>query len=208
MQGIVRGVRSCQETLTVAVLKHTSGRDAAEQRIINTSTSSGSASSSPAMQEKGLENVTVADVLMSKGEEKTGSWLWCQTNDTVDDAIKNMAKNNIGSLVVLKPGEQQYVAGIITERDYMTKIIAPGRSSKYTKVGEIMTDENRLITVTSDTNILKAMQLMTDHQIRHAPVIDGKIVGMISIKDVVRAVVEQQNEELKRLNGFIKGDYF
>ncbi|KAF2309990.1 hypothetical protein GH714_006093 [Hevea brasiliensis] len=159
------------------------------------------------MPEKGLENLTVADVLMTKGEEKTGSWLWCRTNDTVYDAVNNMAKNNIGSLVVLKP-EEQHIAGIITERDYLRKIIAQGRSSKYTRVGEIMTDEKKLITVTSDTNILQAMQLMTDNHIRHVPVIDGKIVGMVSIVDVVRAVVEQQDKELKRLNEFIRGEYY
>lgn len=166
------------------------------------------ATNSAPQQEKGLENVTVADVLMTKGDEQVGSWLWCRINDTVDDAMKNMAEHNIGSLVVLKPGEQHHIAGIITERDYMRKIIRQERPSKYTKVGEIMTDENKLITVTSDTNILRAMQLMTDNHIRHVPVIDGKIVGMISVVDVVRAVVEQQNGELKRLNEFIKGEYY
>ncbi|CAL1355850.1 unnamed protein product [Linum trigynum] len=137
------------------------------------------ASSSSSAEEKGLQNMTVADVLMTKREEKVSSWFWCRTTDSAHEAAKNMAKNNIGSLVVLKPGDQQYIAGIITER-----VIAQGRSSKYTKVGEIMTDENKLITVAEDTNILKAMQLMTDHHIRHAPVIDGNIVGMISIVDV------------------------
>ncbi|KAB2619603.1 CBS domain-containing protein CBSX3 [Pyrus ussuriensis x Pyrus communis] len=80
-----------------------------------------------------------------------------------------MVKNNIGSLVLLKPGEQQHIAGIITER--------------------------------------VTMQLMTEYHIRHVQVIDGKLVGVISIKDVVRAVGEQQSGELKRLNGYIKGGY-
>ncbi|KAK5823838.1 hypothetical protein PVK06_018601 [Gossypium arboreum] len=171
-------------------------------------------------EEKGLENITVADVLITKGEENVGSWLWCRVNDNVDDAMKNasiiqqfncdclMAQHNIGSLVVLKPGDQLHIAGIITERDYLRKIIGQGRSPKYTRVGEIMTDENKLITVKSDTSILQAMQLMTDNHIRHVPVIDGRIVGMVSIVDVVRAVVEQQNGELKRLNDFIKGEYY
>ncbi|KAM0967787.1 hypothetical protein ACFX13_016532 [Malus domestica] len=88
-----------------------------------------------------------------------------------------MAKNNMGSLVLLKPGEQQHIAGIITER------------------------------VTSDMSILQAMQLMTEYHIRHVQVIDGKLVGVISIKDVVRAVGERQSGELKRLNGYIKGEY-
>lgn len=163
---------------------------------------------SHSMPEKVLQNTTVAQVLATKGEDKVGSWLWCRMDDTVYDAVKQMAQNNIGSLVVLKPGEEQHIAGILTERDYLCKVIVQDRSSKYTKVGEIMTDQNKLFTVTSDTNILHAMQLMTENHIRHAPVIDGKIVGMISIVDVVRAVVQQQHEEMERLNEFIQGDYY
>ncbi|XP_057794079.1 CBS domain-containing protein CBSX3, mitochondrial-like isoform X2 [Salvia miltiorrhiza] len=160
------------------------------------------------LPEKGLHNTTIAEVLSTKGQDRIGSWVWCRTDDTVYDAVKQMAQNNIGSLVVLKPGEEQHIVGILTERDYLRKVIVQDRSSKYTKVGEIMTDKDKLLTVTSDTNILHAMQLMTENQIRHAPVIDGKIVGMISMVDVVRAVVEQQHGEMKRLNEFIRGDYY
>lgn len=207
MQGIGRATRSCQETLKLAILQHRHGRSTAGRKNVF-SRHECVTTSNPTMEQKGLENTTVAEVLMTKGEEKSGSWLWCRTNDTVYDAAKHMAENNIGSLVVLKPGEPKHIAGIFTERDYMRKIIAHGRSSKYTKVGEIMTDENKLVTVSSDTNILQAMQLLTEYQIRHVPVIDGKIVGMISIVDIVRAVVELQSGELKRLNEFIKGDYY
>ncbi|WRX30318.1 CBS domain - like 10, partial [Theobroma cacao] len=246
MQGLIRGLRSCQETVKLSILKNSLGRISIEGK--NMFSRFGCVTSSPSplgTQEKGLENMTVADVLMTKGEEKVGSWLWCRINDNVDDAMKNvginqqsfqklkwtpvfhqvvdmvwrlftkrnkeilqMAEHNIGSLLVLKPGEQQHIAGIITERDYLRKIIGQGRSPKYTRVGEIMTKENKLITVTSDTSILQAMQLMTDNHIRHVPVIDGKIVGMVSIVDVVRAVVEQQEGELKRLNEFIRGEYY
>ncbi|KAK3425364.1 CBS domain-containing protein CBSX3, mitochondrial isoform X1 [Eucalyptus grandis] len=206
MQGLARAIRSCQETLKNAIPKDWHARVTASKDSIFSRF--GSVSSSIDIREKGLENVTVADVLMTKGEEKTGTWLSCQSNDTVYDAVKNMAQNNIGSLVVLKPGEEQVIAGIITERDYLQKIIAQGRSSKQTRVGQIMTVENNLITVSSDTNILKAMQLMTEHHIRHVPVINSKIVGMISIVDVVQAVVQQQRGELKRLNDFIKGEYY
>ncbi|KAG8632445.1 CBS domain-containing protein CBSX3, mitochondrial isoform X2 [Manihot esculenta] len=194
MEGLTRAVRAYQAMLTVGIPKHLHWKVMDRKNIFSRF---GCVTSSTTMPEKGLENLTVADVLMTKGEDKTGSWLWCRTNDTVYDAVNNMAKNNIGSLVVLKP-EEQHIAGIITERDYLRKIIAQGRSSKYTRVGEIMTDESKLTTVTSDTNILQAMKLMTD----------GKIVGMISIVDVVRAVVEQQNKELKRLNEFIGGEYY
>ncbi|KAL2654796.1 hypothetical protein AAZV13_04G029600 [Glycine max] len=159
------------------------------------------------MQQKGLENVTVSEVLMTKGEANVGSWLWCRVDDAVINAMKNMADNNIGSLVVLKP-EGQHIAGIITERDCLKKIVAQGRSPLHTHVGQIMTDENNLITVTSNTNILQAMKIMTENHIRHVPVIDGKIVGMISIVDVVRAVMEQQSGELKRLNDYVRGEYY
>ncbi|KAI3846840.1 hypothetical protein MKW92_030620 [Papaver armeniacum] len=150
-------------------------------------------SSTASWQHKGLENTTVADVLKGKEKKKMDMYL--------------MTRNNIGSLVVLRPGEQNSIDGIITERDYLKKIIVQGRHSKQTKVGEIMTQENKLITVNSDTNIVEAMQLMTENHIRHVPVIDAKIVGLISIVDVVRAVVAQQDEEVKRLNDFIKGGY-
>ncbi|XP_057731769.1 CBS domain-containing protein CBSX3, mitochondrial [Arachis stenosperma] len=163
-------------------------------------------SSPPTMQLKGLENVTVSEVLMTKGQEKIGSWLSCQVDDAVINAMKNMAENNIGSLVVLK--SEGHLAGIVTERDCLKKIVAQGRSPYHTQVGEIMTNEQNLITVTSDMNILQAVRLMTENSIRHVPVIDGKIVGMISIVDVVRAVMEQQNGELKRLNDYIKGEYY
>ncbi|XP_059637624.1 CBS domain-containing protein CBSX3, mitochondrial-like [Cornus florida] len=206
MQGLGRALRSCQESLKLAVLRHSPTGDTAEMKKVFSRC--GCVTSSTGMQQKGLENTSVAEVLMTKGEEKVGSWLYCHTNDTVHDAVKHMAQNNVGSLVVLRPGDQNLIAGIITERDYLRKVVAQDRSSKYTNVGEIMTQQNKLITVTSDTNILQAMQLMTDNHIRHMPVIDGRIVGMISIVDVVRAVVELQSGEVKRLNEFIKGEYY
>ncbi|KAI3978827.1 hypothetical protein MKX01_016002 [Papaver californicum] len=187
MQGITGAIRSCREKLKHGVLCGL---------CVTSSTAS--------WQHKGLENTTMADVLKSRGEEKDGHLFCCRANDTVYDA---MTRNNIGSLVVLRPGEQNLIDGIITERDYLRKIIVQGRQSKQRKVGEIMTEENKLITVNSSTNIVEAMQLMTENHIRHVPVIDAKIVGLISIVAVVRAVVAQQDEEVKRLNDFIKGGY-
>ncbi|KAL5558025.1 hypothetical protein UlMin_034236 [Ulmus minor] len=202
MQQIFRAVRSCREVLKAAIIQHSrNGRVKIFSRF-------GWVTSSSSIQEKGLENVTVAEVLLLKEGKTIGPWLCCNSNDIVVDAVKNMAKNNIGSLVVLKPDQEQHVAGILTERDYIRKILAEGRSPTTTRVGEIMTDEDKLITVTSNTNILQAMQLMTEKNIRHVPVIDGKLVGMISIKDVVRAVVDQQSGELKRLKGYIRGEYY
>ncbi|GAB2228603.1 hypothetical protein Droror1_Dr00022723 [Drosera rotundifolia] len=119
-----------------------------------------------------------------------------------------MTQQNVGALVVVKPGEQKSLAGIITERDYLRKIIVQGRPSKSTKVGDIMTEENKLITVTPGTRVLKAMQIMTDNRIRHIPVIEDKeMIGMVSIGDVVRAVVVEHRHEVDRLNAYMQGGY-
>ncbi|KAL5704770.1 CBS domain-containing protein cbsx3 [Ranunculus cassubicifolius] len=173
-----------------------------------TSSSSSSSSPAPSIEEQGFESTTISDVLKNKGKGADGSWLWCKTDDTVYDAVKSMTQHNVGALVVVKPGEKNSIAGIITERDYLRKIIVQGRSSKSTKVGDIMTEENKLITVTPDTKVLRAMQLMTENRIRHIPVIKEKdMIGMVSIGDVVRAVVSEHREELDRLNAFIQGGY-
>ncbi|KAJ8530607.1 hypothetical protein K7X08_023488 [Anisodus acutangulus] len=222
MQNLMRIVRSCHQKLKVTILQHPqskstsdmnkvfarSGRVISFPMVQNNETNSIMVPESSTMQQKGLQNTTVADVLMIKDEEKGNSWLCCRTNDTAYDAIKQMTANNIGSLVVLKPGEDQLIAGIITERDYLRKVIVQDRSTKYTRVGDILTEQSKLITVTSDTNILQAMQLMSQHHMRHVPVIDGKVVGMISIADIVNAVVNQQTGEVKQLNQFIQGDYY
>ncbi|KAL4342849.1 hypothetical protein AHAS_Ahas11G0019500 [Arachis hypogaea] len=164
-------------------------------------------SAAPArMEEHGFESTTISDILKVKGKSADGSWLWCTTNDSVYDAVQSMTQHNVGALVVVKSDEQKSIAGIITERDYLRKIIVQGRSSKSTKVGDIMTEENKLITVTPDTKVLKAMQLMTDNRIRHIPVINDKgMIGMVSIGDVVRAVVSEHRQELDRLNAYIQG---
>uniref|UniRef100_A0A7N0VEW3 CBS domain-containing protein n=1 Tax=Kalanchoe fedtschenkoi TaxID=63787 RepID=A0A7N0VEW3_KALFE len=165
-------------------------------------------SMSATIEEHGFESTRIADILTAKGKSADGSWLWCTTDDTVYDAVKSMTQHNVGALVVVKPGEKDSIAGIITERDYLRKIIVQGRSSKSTKVGDIMTEENKLITVTPDTKVLRAMQLMTDNRIRHIPVIgDRGMIGMVSIGDVVRAVVSEHREELNRLNAYIQGGY-
>lgn len=197
MQVIARAIKSCHEAFRLPVLqrlqKYTENASVIESQLVH---------------QKGLENTTVAEVLMTKENRKVGSWLWCKSDDTVYDAAKQMAQNNIGSLVVLKPGNEQMIAGIITERDCLQKVFVKDKPYKHTKVREIMTNQEKLVTVTSDTNVYQAMRLMTENQIRHVPVIDRRIVGMISIVDVVRAVVDQQSSEVNKLNNFIKGDYY
>ncbi|KAH7439077.1 hypothetical protein KP509_04G044300 [Ceratopteris richardii] len=160
------------------------------------------------LEEHGFESTTIADVLSAKGAKADGSWLFCTTEDSVYDAVKTMTQHNVGALLVVKPSGKDDIAGIVTERDYLRKMIVQGRSAETTKVGDIMTEENKLITVTPETRVLRAMQLMTEKRIRHIPVIEGKkMKGMVSIGDVVRAVVEEHREELKRLNSFIQGGY-
>jgi len=205
MQGAIRGFLSQGNVVKSAVLQRMRVLNPVLQPIIFSRFES---VSSARIEEHGFESTTIADVLKTKGKSADGSWLWCTTDDTVYDAVQSMTHHNVGALVVVKPGEQKSVAGIITERDYLRKIIVQGRSSKSTKVGDIMTEENKLITVTPDTKVLKAMQLMTDNRIRHIPVIKDKdMLGMVSIGDVVRAVVSEHRDELDRLNAFIQGGY-
>eukprot|EP00252_Welwitschia_mirabilis_P016580 TRINITY_DN3660_c0_g1_i1.p1 TRINITY_DN3660_c0_g1~~TRINITY_DN3660_c0_g1_i1.p1 ORF type:complete len:206 (-),score=45.60 TRINITY_DN3660_c0_g1_i1:272-889(-) len=205
MQGVLRAAHMHGSAMKNAVLKHVRIIHPAVQSRIPIRHESVSSSQ---LEEHGFESTTIADILKGKGKSADGSWLWCTTEDTVYDAVKSMTQHNVGALLVVKPGEEKSIAGIITERDYLRKTIVQGRSSKTTKVGDIMTEENKLITLTPDTKVLKAMELMTDKRIRHIPVVEGKnMIGMVSIGDVVRAVVDEHREELKRLNAFIQGGY-
>ncbi|RZC56176.1 hypothetical protein C5167_015022 [Papaver somniferum] len=204
MQGAMQAIRSNGSVFKSAILQHIRIVDPALRPAFSTRFQS----TAPRLEEHGFESTTISDVLKAKGKSADGSWLWCTIDDSVYDAVKSMTQHNVGALVVVKPGEQKSLAGIITERDYLRKIIVQGRSSKSTKVGDIMTEENKLITVTPDTKVLRAMQLMTENRIRHIPVISGKdMIGMVSIGDVVRAVVSEHREELDRLNAFIQGGY-
>uniref|UniRef100_A0A5B7ANU3 CBS domain-containing protein n=1 Tax=Davidia involucrata TaxID=16924 RepID=A0A5B7ANU3_DAVIN len=205
MQGGIRAILSHGNVLKNAVLQRVRVVNPVMRPLLFSRYES---VSSARMEEHGFESTTISDILKGKGKSADGSWLWCTTDDSVYDAVKSMTQHNVGALVVVKPGEQKSIAGIITERDYLRKIIVQGRSSKSTKVGDIMTEENKLITVTPDTKVLKAMELMTDNRIRHIPVVDDReMIGMVSIGDVVRAVVTEHREELDRLNAYIQGGY-
>ena len=118
---------------------------------------------------------------------------------TVFDALKLMAEKNIGALVVLQGKE---LAGIFSERDYARKVALLGKSSRDTPVSEIMTP--KVITIDSGRTAGECMALMTEQRIRHLPVIEGgRLVGVISIGDVVRAVVEEQHFTIKQLESYI-----
>jgi len=120
---------------------------------------------------------------------------------SVLDAIKLMAEKTIGSLLVMQGDELQ---GIMTERDYARKVIIKGRSSETTEVGEIMTTD--VCSATSQETVNDCMALMTKRKIRHLPVIDdGTVVGMLSIGDLVQAIISDQQEEIQQLEQYISG---
>lgn len=120
---------------------------------------------------------------------------------SVLDAITTMAEKSIGSLLVMDGDD---LKGIVTERDYARKVIVKGRSSESTAVGEIMSGDVTTTTPTETVN--QCMTTMTDKKIRHLPVVeDGKVVGLISIGDLVQAIISDQQEEIQHLEQYISG---
>lgn len=117
----------------------------------------------------------------------------------VIDAIRLMAEKRIGAVVVLQGGA---LAGILSERDYARKIVLEGRSSKDTQVREIMSAE--VLTIGLDDTVEGCMQIVTERRIRHLPVVDGDaVLGVVSIGDLVKAVIEDQQLELDQLQRYI-----
>ena len=122
-------------------------------------------------------------------------------DSSVFEAIKIMADKSIGSLVVM---EDEKLAGIVTERDYARKVIVKGRSSKSTRVAEIMTAD--VVTTSSAETVDKCMAVMTELRIRHLPVLENnRVIGMISIGDLVQAIIADQKEEIEHLEHYISG---
>ena len=121
--------------------------------------------------------------------------------DSVLDAIRLMAEKGIGCLVVM---EDQEMLGIMSERDYARKVIIKGRSSESTAVSEIMTAN--VITTSSSETVNDCMSVMTEKKIRHLPVVeDNAVIGMISIGDLVEAIISDQQEEIEQLEHYISG---
>jgi len=137
----------------------------------------------------------VAEILKAKGNN-----IFSITSDyKVYDALKVMGEKNIGALLVI---ENQLLVGIISERDYARKIILKGKSSQDTLVKEIMTKD--VISVSPGDKIDKCMELMSEKHIRHLPVMqDGIVTGIISITDVVTAIIESQKETISLLHNYI-----
>ncbi len=123
---------------------------------------------------------------------------------TVFDAIRWMSEKNVGALLVIESGD---LLGIISERDYTRKVILENRSSKQTKVREIMTTD--VMTIAPDATVEDAMHVMTKHRVRHLPVVDhdGRVVGLVSIGDLVERTIATQRLVLEQLEGYIIGRY-
>ncbi len=132
-------------------------------------------------------------------EGKKQQLLYITPDATVFDALKLMAERDVGALVVL---EGEKLAGIFSERDYARKIILLGKSSKETLVREIMTD--KVLCVRPEQTVQECMALMTEKRIRHLPVLDNKkVVGVISIGDVVKETISEQKFIIEQLETYI-----
>jgi len=141
--------------------------------------------------------ITVSQILREKGDSA-----WSVSPDTkVYDALKLMADKNIGALLV-SDGER--LVGIFSERDYARKVILKGKSSKTIPVKEIMTEE--VLYIRPNHSIEECMAVMTSKRIRHLPVLEAnKILGVISIGDVVKAIISEQEFTIKQLENYISG---
>lgn len=138
---------------------------------------------------------TVGTVL----KQKAGK-MWSTTPDaSVYEAIAIMAEGQVGALFVMEHGA---LVGIISERDYARKVILQERSSKETKVREIMTSP--VVSVSLQHTVDECMRMVTDHRIRHLPVEDrGRVVGMVSIGDLVKSVISEQEARIRHLEAYI-----
>ena len=140
---------------------------------------------------------TVRDILQVKGSD-----VWCvEPEATVFDALQRMAEKEVGALVVT---EGSHVAGLISERDYARKVILHGRASPTTLVREIMT--SHVVYTHLDQSIEECMALVTEKRIRHLPVItEGKLVGIVSIGDLVKSIIADQRFTIEQLVRYISG---
>jgi CBS domain-containing protein len=132
-------------------------------------------------------------------EQKSGNIIAVPREAPVLEVIRLMADNHIGSVLVMQGDE---LVGIATERDYARKVILQGRSSAETPVGQIMSSP--VVSVLPTDTAQTCMQIMTTRKIRHLPVLDeGRVVGLISIGDLVKAVIEDQQHEIAQLQQYI-----
>jgi CBS domain-containing protein len=141
--------------------------------------------------------VTLRHLLDRKGR----SVISTGPDEPVLEAIRSMAERHVGALVVQEQSGR--VVGVVSERDYARKVVLQGRSSADTPVRSIMT--SKVISAPLDTSVHDAMRIMTEHRIRHLPVMTGeKLEGIVSIGDLVKAVIEEQQQEIEQLQAYIR----
>jgi CBS domain-containing protein len=138
---------------------------------------------------------TIAEILRDKGSE-----VWSVSPDEVImDALKIMAEKGVGALLVM---ENDKLVGIISERDYARKVALEGRSSRQSKVSEIMS--HRVLCARPDQTVQECMALMSDKRSRHLPILDHKkIIGIVSIGDLVKSIIADQQFEIENLQYYI-----
>ncbi|WP_246265606.1 CBS domain-containing protein [Aromatoleum diolicum] len=142
--------------------------------------------------------VTVRQILEQKGAVTHA----VSPDVSVLDALSVMARHDIGSVLVT---QNDRLAGIFTERDYARKLVLKGLNSKEATVGDVMTPN--VCTITPSQTLDEVMNIMTENRFRHLPVVDhGKIVGIVTIGDVVKAVIDQQEKTINHLSSYIAGD--
>ncbi len=140
---------------------------------------------------------TVKHILDAKGNDVFS----VAPSDTVYDAVKYMADKGVGALVVL---DDEKLVGIVTERDYARKLVLEGKSSRDTNVADVMT--RKVLCVTPERTVDECMALMTDKRARHLPVLEHKrVVGVVSIGDLVKAVISEQQILIDQLQHYIAG---
>jgi CBS domain-containing protein len=138
---------------------------------------------------------TVKDLLLQKG----GEVYTVSPDETVFEAIRRLAEQGIGSLVVLESGRP---VGLFSERDYTCMVALEGRDSRRTPVREVMSE--RLVVVHLNTTTNECMALMTENRVRHLPVVEGgKLVGLVSIGDIVKDIIDEQQFVIEQLEKYI-----
>lgn len=142
---------------------------------------------------------TTRNILASKGND-----IWTtHPGELVFDAIRLMGEKNIGALIVVD-GDQ--VVGLMSERDYSRKVVLRGRTSRDTRVEEILS--RPVVTVGLDTSIGECMRLMTEHRIRHLPVVEaGRAAGLVSMGDLIKWTLNAQEDAIHQLEGYIAGQF-